>query len=75
MKKIHSSTIMAQKPANLDLLRKQDGCTLFTENPSDKYNESQETQTVEAAGGRIKSQDLFLLFTADIITKKVLFTR
>ncbi|MEO6288656.1 MAG: hypothetical protein ABIO76_01975 [Ginsengibacter sp.] len=57
-------------------IRVQEGLSPFTEKPSDKHgNDDSETNANDAANCRIKADELFYLFTADIIRKEVLFTR
>jgi hypothetical protein len=75
MHKIDFPTFTARKLATLDILREQDSCISFKENPSDKYDQARGNKSIDMNAGRIRSQDLFLLFTADIIKQKVLFTR
>ena len=73
MDKVDSLAGTEAKPA-LDMLREQDSCISFTEHPSDKYDHVR-SKLIDKNTGRIKSHELFLLFTADIIKQKVLFTR
>ena len=75
MEKIDSSALTSAKLATLNLLREQDDCISFKENPSDKYDQANGNTSISMKPGSMGSQDLFLLFTADIIKKKVLFTR
>ena len=55
------------------LSRLQDGLLPFVEKPSDQYDEKD--VSCNSINNRIKAQDLFSLFTADIINEQVLFIR
>ncbi len=58
----------------LSLMRLQDGLLPFKERPSDKYENLKKSGNVED-DCRIKAEELFSHFTADIIQKKVVFIR
>jgi len=53
-------------------IKMQEGFLPFTEGPSDKYNFIAD---VISETTRMSAFDLFSLFTADIIKKKVIFVR
>ena len=74
MRKINSAEYVVDKLAELSLLRKQDGFCAFKESPSDKYDPLFENEDPDKAG-RMSAMQLFSLFTADIINKKVVFIR
>ena len=52
----------------------QEGFVPFTEKPSDKYK-GMDTAAAQQNNSRINAFELFSHFTAEIIKKKVLFTR
>jgi len=53
----------------------QEGFVPFTEKPSDKYKGMADTAAAQQNNSRINAFELFSHFTAEIIKKKVLFTR
>jgi hypothetical protein len=73
MREINQANLIVSKSERLFLLRVQDEILPFTEKPSDTHTLPEEE--VNADNTRVKPFELFSLFTADIIKKKVVYTR
>lgn len=70
MSKFNSIDILAVSETEFSFLRIQDGIKPFFETPSNEFEKASETCEV-----RINANNLFSLFTANIIREEVTFTR
>ena len=75
MREINQLNFIISKSGQISLLKVQDGILPFAEKPSDKHEMAPEEFASDKANRRLKPFELFSLFTADIIKKKVIYIR